>query len=293
VRRVFKSRMPSIIQSLVLVYSRLIIKYPKEMINFLVSVSVENREGLKVLIDKWILHLPRFSGKYYVNLSLKAITLLFSLKDPLIESLMVIGYDPSHTNACVEINAPLKILSTLIRFLNNEIKSEEMKKKKTDYAALDLDNFQKEMYQNNLMDDANGDDEKKQDKIEEEDNKKVDVNMEEFKNLQAEDKVEINSKLHFVNLQGKGGGLSNIETGSEIYLSQLLGFDYNDIEAEEDDTTNEEDLYLLTDIEYDFTVKDFLTDFFKSKLETDSEYIKECLKLLPKSDQDMFKSFKL
>ena len=95
--------MPSIVQSLVMVYSRLIIKYPNEIVSFLSQVSIENRPGLKVLIDKWLLHLPRFSGKYYINVSLKAITLLYSLKNQLIESLMVIGYDPSHSTASVGI----------------------------------------------------------------------------------------------------------------------------------------------------------------------------------------------
>ena len=93
--------MPSIVQSLVMVYCRLIIKYPNEIISFLSQVSIENRAGLKVLIDKWLLHLPRFSVKYYINVSLKAITLIYSLKNELIESLMVIGYDPSHSTASV------------------------------------------------------------------------------------------------------------------------------------------------------------------------------------------------
>jgi importin-9 len=93
--------MPSIVQSLVLVYSRLIIKYPNEIISFLSQVSIENRAGLKVLIDKWLLHLPRFSGKYYKNISLKALTLMYTIKNELIETLMVIGYNPSHSTASV------------------------------------------------------------------------------------------------------------------------------------------------------------------------------------------------
>ena len=33
---------------------------------------------------------------------------------------MVIGYNPSHSNINSEVNAPFKILSTLLRFVNTE-----------------------------------------------------------------------------------------------------------------------------------------------------------------------------
>ena len=33
---------------------------------------------------------------------------------------MVIGYNPSHSNINSEVNAPFKILSTLLRFVENE-----------------------------------------------------------------------------------------------------------------------------------------------------------------------------
>jgi hypothetical protein len=44
------------------------------------------------------------------------------MRDSRIESLMVIGYNPSHSNINSEVNAPFKILSTLLRFLENESK---------------------------------------------------------------------------------------------------------------------------------------------------------------------------
>ena len=40
--------------------------------------------------------------------------------DTRIELLMVIGYNPSHSNINSEVNAPFKILSTLLRFIENE-----------------------------------------------------------------------------------------------------------------------------------------------------------------------------
>lgn len=35
---------------------------------------------------------------------------------------MVIGYNPSHSNVNSEVNAPFKILSVLLRFIENELK---------------------------------------------------------------------------------------------------------------------------------------------------------------------------
>ena len=75
-----------------------------------------------------------------------------------------------------------------------------MKNKKNDYSALELENLEKEMYSNKLFEDNNdnGNNEDGKNHIEEEEEKKLDVDMDEFKNLEAEDKIEINSKLHFI-----------------------------------------------------------------------------------------------
>ena len=266
--------MPSIVQSMVLVYSRLFILYPEDIFSFLTNFTVENRVGLKVLIDKWLLHQPLFRGKYFKNISIKALTVLLSKKIPIVESLMVIGYDPSHSNASVEINAPLKILSVLIRCLNREILQE-----KSHLGLLDnRKEYKKEndLYEKNI------------------DSEKLNVNVDEFYNIKDEEQYavnEFNSKLDFIN-QGKSGGLTNIEAGSEIYLSEMLVFDYNDVEGDEDDNI-EEDLVYLTDIDYDFNLKQFIIDFF-SKFNTENHvYLSECLKMLPKKDQEMYAKFEI
>ena len=288
--------MPSIVQSLILVYSRFIVKYPIDTLNFLISIQVENRVGLKVLIDKWLLHQPLFRGKYFKNISIKALSVLYSMKNSIVESLMVIGYNPSHSLASVEVNAPCKILSVLIRCLNNEIMQEKIKNKKTNYDELDNDNdennddddekIKEEDYKDEDMD--NDDDEKKN---ENNDDGKIDIGDEEFNNIQEEPK-DFSSKLSFLNNQGKTGGLNNLEQGSEIYLTEMLGFDYNDIDSEEEENI-EDDLIYLTDIEYDFVLKDYLIEFFTNFYKTDELYLTECLKLLPKEDQKMFKAFEI
>ena len=77
----FKSRTPSVIQSLILIYARMINlgisissknafnldawrEQATEVINFLASFSIENRMGLKILVDKWLLQQSLFRGKY-------------------------------------------------------------------------------------------------------------------------------------------------------------------------------------------------------------------------------------
>jgi hypothetical protein len=49
-----------------------------------------------------------------------ALSKLFLLGDKRVDNLLVIGFNPSHTNVSNDVNAPLKILATLIRCLDNE-----------------------------------------------------------------------------------------------------------------------------------------------------------------------------
>jgi len=299
VKRIYKAKMPSIVQSLILVYSRFIVKFPIDTLNFLISIQVENRVGLKVLIDKWLLHQPLFRGKYFKNISIKALSVLYSMKNSIVESLMVIGYNPSHSNASVEVNAPCKILSVLIRCLNNEIMQEKIKKEKTNYDDLDYENNENNennSYENERLEVENDDEDNKEDNNNnnnnnKDDNEKMDIGEDEFKNIEDEPR-DFSSKLPFLNNQGKTGGLNNLEQGSEIYLTEMLGFDYNDIEGDDDDTT-EDDLIYLNDIQFDFILKDYLIEFFKKFYQSDQLYLTECLKLLPKEDQKMFKGFSI
>lgn len=48
-----------------------------------------------------------------------ALSKMFLLRDKRIDNLLVIGFNPSHTNINNDVNAPLKILATLIRCLHN------------------------------------------------------------------------------------------------------------------------------------------------------------------------------
>lgn len=88
--------MPSIVQSLVLVFARLIQTNPKEIVTFLSETSIDNRICLKIVLDKWLLQQPLFRGTYTRTVTLISLMSLLLLRDPRIEILMVIGYNPSH-----------------------------------------------------------------------------------------------------------------------------------------------------------------------------------------------------
>lgn len=127
VTKLYKSKMPSIVQGLVLVCARLIHLNPNALVSFLLDMTVERRPGLKVLMDKWLIHQPLIRGKYTKNATVSALARLFTLKDKRLEALLVIGFNPSRSNLSPEVPAPLKILSTLIRCLDNEAAPRKVK----------------------------------------------------------------------------------------------------------------------------------------------------------------------
>lgn len=98
IEKIYKSRMPSIVQSLVIVFARLMHFHFDKILDFLTDTSVSGRISLKILLDKWLLHQPLFRGEYAKNATFDALFKLFKSKDKRILSLMVIGYNPSHSN---------------------------------------------------------------------------------------------------------------------------------------------------------------------------------------------------
>lgn len=111
-----------------LIFARLIHFHPKEIVELLSETSIDNRISLKIVLDKWLLQQPLFRGYYTKNTTFSALLKLFTLRDPRIETLMVIGYNPSHSNVNSEVNAPFKILSLMLRYLENEISPKKGRK---------------------------------------------------------------------------------------------------------------------------------------------------------------------
>lgn len=65
--------------------------------------------------------MPLFRGKYLKNCAYMALIKLFLLKDENLQKLLVIAYNPSHANVGNSVPTPLKIFSTLVRGLDNEM----------------------------------------------------------------------------------------------------------------------------------------------------------------------------
>ncbi len=147
VKKLYRSRMPSVVQSLVALFARLLLKNPKDILALLTSTSVDSRISLKILLDRWLLHQPLFRGKYSKAVTCAALLQLFTMRDPQVETLMVITYNPSHSNVNsgkrfglkrIEVNAPFKILCTLIRCVDNEAAAKVTQAREVLEAAQEL-----------------------------------------------------------------------------------------------------------------------------------------------------------
>jgi hypothetical protein len=125
--KIYKSRMPSTVQSLILIIARLVQTNPNEILTFLSQETIDNRISLKIVLDKWLLQQPLFRGPYTRTVTISSLLKMFQARDPRVETLMVIGYNPSHSNINSEVNAPFKMLSLLLRFLENESKPTKLR----------------------------------------------------------------------------------------------------------------------------------------------------------------------
>jgi len=118
-----KCTLPSTVQGIALLFCRYFFKSFDDMVNYLNSLVIQNtKNGLKIFMDRCLLHIPRFIGKLTKNTTYNAMMQIFASKNPIFADLLILGYDPSHTKDSPEVYAPLKILSTLIRCYDNEKK---------------------------------------------------------------------------------------------------------------------------------------------------------------------------
>ena len=284
--KLYRCKMPSVVQGFVLVFARLIHSYSSEIISFLSNLTVERRVALKVLLDKWLIHQPLIRGRYSKNCAITALTRLYILKDPRVESLLVVGYNPSHSNVASEVIAPFKILSTLIRCLDNE---SFIPKRKA--ADIDLnEEFQTVIEGSGLgvvgeLDDP-GD---RMDTIEDDVNSIEEKDpMQSLKNDLLKEIKEDFDANDFKIPQSKDKGLGDYETGSECLMSDMLEFDYEDADDVGDDF-HEDDLYSLADWYGSISLQSYLLDFFNNLILNDKEYLYKCIKHLLPEDIALFR----
>lgn len=158
---------------------------------------------------------------------------------------MVIGYNPSHSNVNSEVNAPFKILSLMLRYLENETSPKKGKKP----IPQTYDNDEEEeksgitpgfklrrdlLGEGERLDTVEGEDEEdygsdKDDKKETGD--KIEVNLDDVEDdddneslLGLSGKKDNNTATLFTIKESHDRGLADMETGSEVYMSELLVF---------------------------------------------------------------------
>ncbi|EGR29523.1 importin 9, putative [Ichthyophthirius multifiliis] len=280
VYKIFRSKLATTVQGLVLVWARLINNNALEAVNFLSSFSIENRPAIKVLIDKWLLQQPVFRGRLTKNTTFLALSKLFLLKDKRIENLLAIAYNPSHSNVGNDVIAPYKILSTLIRGLDNEMGPQQKKEKKKEKNQL-FNQYDKDRLE--VQDDDQFEEEEDEDednlvyeKLDNEEKIEVDLNI-------IQDEEDNNNNNNNNTGENKTGGLGEFEIGSTNYMTEGFAFGYDD--GEECDETTEEDLIYLNDEFIDIECSEMLKKIFNQlTAQNNIKYFTECLRKLLRED---------
>ena len=154
------------------------------------------------------------------------------MKDPRVESLMVITYNPSHSNVNNEVNAPFKILCTLLRCIDNETNAKVVKPNEVLEEAKVLLNSQFPGLGQEERLNTEGDQD--EDDLDIKDLAgAVDVQMDK-----VEDE-EVTADKIFKKGGSKDRGLADLEVGSACYMSEMLNFNFDDyadrVETNEDD----------------------------------------------------------
>jgi len=276
--KLHKSKMPSIVQGFVLIFARLIHSHPLEIISFLSNVSVDRRVALKVLLDKWLIHQPLIRGRYTKNATITSLTRLFTLKEERLESLLVVGYNPSHSNVCSEVLAPFKILCTLIRCLDNE----SMPRRKQ--TALEEEGEFQTVVEGSGIGVVGDYEEERMDTVEDDPDDPMDSLKVDLMNEVGEDYDQ-----HEFNIpESKDKGLGDYEIGSECLMSDMLDFDYDDTDDVGEDFY-EDDMYNLTDWYGGISLQTFLLEFFNNMIQNDRDYLLSCMNHLLPEDSALFK----
>lgn len=227
-RKLSKVALPSTNQGIVIFFCYLFGVDFAGTLNFLANLQIDAKFGLKVLLDHWLLHQPKFIGPRTKLLTLKTLWQLLNVDSQVLQDCYVVGFKPSHKTRSPEVKFGLKVVSLMAGALAHE-KKRSQKKTRKGMDAEQLVNLYR----------AEAEDGRMETEPEDEllppapdDDFEVDINM----HISEEDEDN-----EFA--QAKGHGLNKIETGSQSYLSGLLGFD--DEDNDECDPSTEKDLETL------------------------------------------------
>src|SRR5690606_18495442 len=89
--RLANAKYPPFVQSLILVFARLVLKQAKDVVDFLSSLNIDGRNGLEVVIAAWLAHTTIFSGYDDIYQNVLALCHLYNLQDPRLNEIQVQG----------------------------------------------------------------------------------------------------------------------------------------------------------------------------------------------------------
>ena len=121
------------IQSLILVFARLTLISPREVVDFLAQVNLDGQSGLVVVLSKWLENSVHFAGYDEIKQNIFALARLYELSDPRVAEVPVKGdliikhtgriktrsqarLDP---DVYTTVPAPLKIIKVLVEELGS------------------------------------------------------------------------------------------------------------------------------------------------------------------------------
>ncbi|KAI5288827.1 hypothetical protein KEM54_004816 [Ascosphaera aggregata] len=90
-RRLATAEQPQIIQSLTLVFARLSIISPREVIDFLAPLDIDGKSALHTVLSKWLDNSISFAGYEEIRQNVIALTKIYQLEDPRIAQIQVKG----------------------------------------------------------------------------------------------------------------------------------------------------------------------------------------------------------
>jgi hypothetical protein len=90
-RRLATAQQPQFIQSLILVFARLTLISPHEVVDFLAQVDLGGQSGLSVVLSKWLENSVNFAGYDEIKQNIIALSKLYNLEDPRVAQVQVKG----------------------------------------------------------------------------------------------------------------------------------------------------------------------------------------------------------
>ena len=225
IRKLDRCALPSVVQGIIIFFSVIIEQNGEDIIVFLSDFHFLGKIGLKLLLDKWIMHQPKFIGPRVKEITLKGLSSIFCFKLPILEYLFVLGSKPSHKTHCPDLPVRQRVLIFFCHALDHEKRLSEKKERNCD----------RNTEQNVLQ------------VISEYEDGRIETEADEFN-----DDFDIDLKVNFSdqedenNLfpnQNQKGGLAAMETASQSYLSGLIGFD--DLDNDELDESLEHQLSVI------------------------------------------------